>query len=379
MSDKRLQVIFAGGGTGGHLYPAIAIGEQLGDRSDCVDCHFVCSTRPLDAKLLSEEGVAFTPVAARPFALSPLRLAEFVRTWPSVVRSCRRVIESLAERGPVIVVAMGGFVSAPAAAAARKSRVPLVLVNLDATPGKANRWVAKRSDRVFTAAEPEGGGYARWERVRPIVRWAAIADGDRAFCRRELGLAPEKPLLLVTGASQGARSINAMMVRMLQTQPSRFMGWQVIHQCGPATLGGGGEFDERAIVAAYEKAGVAALVRPLFREMGRVWGAADVAISRCGAGSVAEAWANRVASVFLPYPYHKDEHQRKNAIPLERAGGAVIAKDHVDAAANEADAGSVLLGLMEEPEKREAMSRRLRELGPPDGAGVVAEAILGWK
>ncbi len=379
MSEKRLQVIFAGGGTGGHLYPAIAISEQLGDRSDSVDSHFVCSTRPLDAKLLSEEGVAFTPVAARPFALSPLRLAEFVRTWPSVVRACRRVIASLRERGPVVVVAMGGFVSAPAASAARKARVPLVLVNLDATPGKANRWVAKRSDRVFTAAEPEGRGYATWERVRPIVRWAAIADGDRAFCRRELGLDPDKPLLLVTGASQGARSINAMMVRMLQTQPSRFMGWQVIHQCGPATLGGGGEFDEQAIVNAYAKAGVPAVVKPLFREMGRVWGAAEVAISRCGAGSVAEAWANRVPSVFLPYPYHKDEHQRKNAIPLERAGGAVIVKDHVDAAANEADAGSVLLGLMDEPEKREAMTRRLRELGPPDGAGVVAEAILRLK
>ncbi len=379
MSEKRLQVIFAGGGTGGHLYPAIAISEQLGDRSDSVDSHFVCSTRPLDAKLLSEEGVAFTPVAARPFALSPLRLAEFVRTWPSVVRACRRVIASLRERGPVVVVAMGGFVSAPAASAARKARVPLVLVNLDATPGKANRWVAKRSDRVFTAAEPEGRGYAPWERVRPIVRWAAIADGDRAFCRRELGLDPDKPLLLVTGASQGARSINAMMVRMLHTQPSRFMGWQVIHQCGPATLGGGGEFDESAIVAAYAKAGVPAVVKPLFREMGRVWGAAEVAISRCGAGSVAEAWANRVPCVFLPYPYHKDEHQRKNAIPLERAGGAVIVKDHVDAAANEADAGSVLLGLMDEPEKREAMTRRLRELGPPDGAGVVAEAILRLK
>jgi UDP-N-acetylglucosamine--N-acetylmuramyl-(pentapeptide) pyrophosphoryl-undecaprenol N-acetylglucosamine transferase len=364
VSEKRLQVIFAGGGTGGHLYPAIAISEQLGDRSDSVDSHFVCSTRPLDAKLLSEEGVAFTPVAARPFALSPLRLAEFVRTWPSVVRACRRVIASLRERGPVVVVAMGGFVSAPAASAARKARVPLVLVNLDATPGKANRWVAKRSDRVFTAAEPEGRGYAPWERVRPIVRWAAIADGDRAFCRRELGLDPDKPLLLVTGASQGARSINAMMVRMLQTQPSRFMGWQVIHQCGPATLGGGGEFDESAIVAAYAKAGVPAVVKPLFREMGRVWGAAEVAISRCGAGSVAEAWANRVPCVFLPYPYHKDEHQRKN---------------HVDAAGNEADAGSVLLGLMDEPEKREAMTRRLRELGPPDGAGVVAEAILRLK
>ena len=154
------------------------------------------------------------------------------------------------------------------------------------------------------------------------------------------------------------------------------MGWQAIHQCGPATLGGGGEFDEKAITAAYEKAGVPAIVRPLFREMGRVWGAADVAISRCGAGSVAEAWANRVASVFLPYPYHKDEHQRLNAIPLEKAGGAVIVKDHVDAAANEADAGAILLELLAEPEKREAMREKLRELGPPDGAGAVARAIL---
>ncbi|HEX8877358.1 MAG TPA: UDP-N-acetylglucosamine--N-acetylmuramyl-(pentapeptide) pyrophosphoryl-undecaprenol N-acetylglucosamine transferase [Phycisphaerales bacterium] len=379
MSEHRLQVIFAGGGTGGHLYPAIAIHEQLADASDRVDSHFICSTRPLDAKLLTEEGVDFTPVAARPFALRPLPLAQFVRTWPAVVRHCRRVIEQLRERGPVVMVAMGGFVSAPAAAAARKARVPLVLVNLDATPGKANRWVAKRSRVVFTAAEPEGHAFSHWQRIRPIVRWAAIADGDRAFCRRELGLDPDKPLLLVTGASQGARSINALMVRMLETQPSRFLGWQVIHQCGPANLGGGGAIDEHAITAAYAKAGVPAMVRPLFREMGRVWGAADVALSRCGAGSVAEAWANRVPSIFLPYPFHKDEHQRKNAIPLERAGGAIIVKDHVDAAANQDSAGAALLDLLAEPEKRDAMREKLRELGPPDGAGAVARAILAMK
>jgi UDP-N-acetylglucosamine--N-acetylmuramyl-(pentapeptide) pyrophosphoryl-undecaprenol N-acetylglucosamine transferase len=126
----------------------------------------------------------------------------------------------------------------------------------------------------------------------------------------------------------------------------------------------------------YEAAKIRAIVRPLFREMGRVWGAAELAISRCGAGSVGEAWANRTPSIFLPYPFHKDQHQRQNALPLERAGGAVIVEDKVDAEANEAGAGRVLMELMADAAGRSEMRSKLRELGPADGAATVAKAIV---
>lgn len=376
----NLRVVFAGGGTGGHLYPALAIAEQLADRmtggGEQVESVFYCSTRPLDARILTEEGAAFVAIPARPFSLRPVELASFVRTWSGIVRRSRRQLRQEAEQGRVVVVSMGGFVSAPVVAAARKERLPVVLVNLDATPGRANKWVAKRSGVVLTAAEVDG--FPKWKRVRPIVRWAAIADGDRPFCRRELGLDPAANTLVVTGASQGARTINRLMMELIEQKRGAFEGWQVIHQCGPVATAKD-TLDERAIAAGYEKAGIRALVKPLFREMGRVFGAADLAIGRCGAGTVADAWANRVPSVFMPYPYHKDQHQRLNALPLETAGCAVIVQDRIDASANVADAGEVLLGLMADGSKRESMRDKLRELGPADGAGAVADAILACR
>ncbi|MBX3390347.1 MAG: UDP-N-acetylglucosamine--N-acetylmuramyl-(pentapeptide) pyrophosphoryl-undecaprenol N-acetylglucosamine transferase [Phycisphaeraceae bacterium] len=371
--EQSLRVIFAGGGTGGHLYPALAIAEQLTERAEGIESEFFCSTRPLDARILTEESAKFVAIPARPFSMRPRALAGFLWSWRSVVARCRRQLSREAKQGKTIVVAMGGFVSAPVVAAAKKEGLRVVLVNLDATPGRANRWVAGRSDAVFTAAEIAGD--ATWKRVRPIVRWAAIADGDRPFCRRELGLDPELKTLLVTGASQGARTINRLMVALLEHQRRAFEGWQVIHQCGPVAVAKD-SLDEKAIAVAYEKAGVRSIVKPLFREMGRVWGASDLAIGRCGAGSVGEAWANRVPSVFMPYPYHKDQHQRQNALPLEHAGGATIVKDEIDVAANEAEAGTVLVSLMADGAKREAMREKLRELGPADGASAIADAIL---
>ncbi|MBX3380805.1 MAG: UDP-N-acetylglucosamine--N-acetylmuramyl-(pentapeptide) pyrophosphoryl-undecaprenol N-acetylglucosamine transferase [Phycisphaeraceae bacterium] len=372
-TEQTLRVIFAGGGTGGHLYPALAVAEQLAERNDRVESVFLCSARPLDARILSEESVQFVPIPARPFSLRPLALASFVRTWPGVVRRCRRQLDQESRRGRTIVVAMGGFVSAPVVAAAKKERIPVLLVNLDATPGLANKWVAQRCERVFTAAEVSG--FPSWRRIRPIVRWAAIADGDRQFCRRELGLDPDLKTLLVTGASQGARTINRLMMALIEHRRSEFDGWQVIHQCGPVATTNDA-WDEKAITGAYDKAGIRALVKPLFREMGRVWGAADLAIGRCGAGSVGEAWANRVPCLFLPYPYHKDQHQRLNALPLERVGGAIIAQDRIEVLANETDAGVTLLSLMSDGARRDAMREKLRELGPADGAGALADAIL---
>jgi UDP-N-acetylglucosamine--N-acetylmuramyl-(pentapeptide) pyrophosphoryl-undecaprenol N-acetylglucosamine transferase len=110
--------------------------------------------------------------------------------------------------------------------------------------------------------------------------------------------------------------------------------------------------------------------------MGEWWGAAELGVSRSGAGSVAEAWANRVACVFLPYPYHRDEHQRWNAEPLERAGGAVIEKDMVKATANAEGAGRAIAGLMRDGARRDAMRAALARMGPADGASEAARRLL---
>lgn len=362
---RGLCVVFAGGGTGGHLFPALAIHEQLATMGD-VRAVYLCSRRPLDAEILKTEGVEFEAIPAEPFGLHPKRMLRFMWTWGDAVRAARTAIRRLKRTSArVEVVAMGGFAAAPVAHAARLERCRVTLVNLDAVPGRANRLMSKRASTILTATAARGYD---WTVVPPIVRKAALAPGDMASCRRELGLEPSRPTLLVTGASQGAGSINKLMLAMVTQHAPAFTGWQVIHQTGKS--------DTQELRQAYAGAGVPALVEPFFHVMGTLWGAADCAVSRCGAGSVAEAWANKVPSIFLPYPYHKDEHQRRNAEPLEHAGGCEIVTDRIVSQTNLTDAGARVLVLMADAPRREAMRAALAQLGPADGAARVARAIV---
>ena len=366
---STLGVVFAGGGTGGHLFPAVAVLEALRKHDLRITVNFLCSTREIDARILRAQGVPFTPIPAQPMAMHPVRLARFAWRWGGAVRAARIELQKMkTECDRLWVLATGGFVAAPVVQAARAERVEVLLLNQDAPPGKANRWIARHAERVFTTAEVERLG---WERIPPVVRQVAVAPGDAAECRRQLGLDPNRPVLFVTGASQGAQSLNEFLTAFVRTHTGFLQqnGWQIIHQTGAT--------DNTSWQEACAEAGIPAVVEQFFDAMGVCWGAADLAVSRAGAGSVAEAWANRVPTVFLPYPYHRDEHQRYNAEPLARAGGAVIERDRIEMEANLASVGSHLLGLLDEPTKLAAMRKALAGLGPVDGADRLASELLG--
>ncbi len=366
-------ILFAGGGTGGHLFPGLAIAECVMEECPDARIRFLCSERPGDAEMLRAERlnnkpVEFVQIPAQPFSLRPKAIMKFLGHWGKSVRAGRAEIAAARASGNrVIVVAMGGFVAAPVVQAARVERCPVVMVNLDATPGRANGWIARHAVKVLTAAAVEGRS---WEVIPPIVRRAAHAPGSPAECRRRLGLDPERPTLFVTGASLGARSINQFLMAFVEAhaQVLRDGGWQVIHQTGKS--------DTEELSAVYNSARIAACVQPFFREMGLAWGAADMAVSRAGAGSVAEAWCNRVPTVFLPYPFHSDQHQKRNAQPLVAAGAAVMATDQVDPGANMRSAAPVVLALLQDRDRRNALCGALRALGPTDGARRAARVVL---
>jgi UDP-N-acetylglucosamine--N-acetylmuramyl-(pentapeptide) pyrophosphoryl-undecaprenol N-acetylglucosamine transferase len=147
----------------------------------------------------------------------------------------------------------------------------------------------------------------------------------------------------------------------------RLRPWQVLHQCGTV--------DRTPIAAAYTEAGLEARVVDYLDTMGLAWRGAELAISRAGAGSVAEAWANATPTVFLPNPYHADQHQRHNAEPLAAAGGARIVADEIDPARNVAVLTPVLGELIDDPSRRQAMRRAAQESCPPDGATAVAQWV----
>lgn len=361
-------IILAGGGTGGHISPGLAIAERIRMISPGARLVFACSTRAIDASMLREAGAEFSPIRAQGFGSHPRQAVRFLL---SLIRARRDADELIARTKPAWVVSLGGFVTPPVVAAARRRNVPVLLVNLDATPGRANRWVAKRATKVVSAvAVSELPGFASAVIGMPIRR-IAIAPASTELCRAELGLDPATPVLLITGASQGAQSLNDLGLELARTHASAFKEWQVLHLCGANPAGGIARYER-----AWREAGVRAAVVPFLYRIGVAWGAAELALSRAGASSVAEAQANRIPTLFAPYPFHHDLHQRANAMPLVNAGAAALELDLVDPAKNMSGLGAVLVRLMGSAQQRAQMRRALAEIPPPDSAEQIAEYLL---
>lgn len=365
VSTSSNTFIFAGGGSGGHISPGLAIAERLNEISPDSAALFVCSQRAIDAAMLSEAGEEFVPVPASPPSFKP---AGAIKFWSNFAQTKRIVKRLIRQRNVSAVVTLGGFVAAPVVSAAKSCGVPVILVNLDTPPGRANQWMARRSDVVISAIDlPTMPGFASQVVGMPIRR-RAIASMSATECRLRLRTPPNLPHLFVTGASQGATSINAFMVALAQSQPDLFRGWHVYH-----LTGAGAEID---VHNAYAAAGISATVQPFLGEIGLAWGAADLAISRAGASSVAEAAANFVPTLFLPYPYHKDMHQKHNAQPLVDLGGAFMAIDRVDPKQNVETIGPILRDLMTSASRRQSMREKLRANPPRDAALTIAKMLV---
>ena len=364
--NDTLRITLAGGGSGGHIYPNLAVLEALEHRlgADAVSARFLVSTRAIDRSILEAERRPFSVIPAMPVQLRPLAMARLVFGWGRAVRAARTAIR---EHRSQVVLATGGFVSAPVSFAARAEGVPFVLLNLDAVAGKANRFSARSAAvRLTTVTGPRVP--APWEAIRPVVRASALTLGTPAECRERLGLDPDRLTLLVTGGSQGARSINQMMARLTRDAPKPFKDWQILHQCGTG--------DSAEQQAAYGRAWANAVCVDYIDDMASAWGAADLAVARCGAGTVSEIWAARVPSVLLPYPYHRDNHQALNAERLSIADAAIIHTDRIEAEANVAEAGDTILELMQDEQARLAMRSAFDQLGPTDGAETVAGRVI---
>ncbi len=367
MAPDTPTILFAGGGTGGHIFPNLAIAERLGEiipDASRWQAHFVISKRPLDRTLLEEARTNFTTLEVRPFTSRPWLWPRWVRSWHHSMRDVKSLIRA---HRVVAVVATGGFVSVPVVVAAARAGGAVALVNLDAVPGKANRATARRCEKIFTVYP-----HASWPAGQHIglpLRRSAVASGDAASSRRRIGLAPDRSTLLILGGSQGARSLNRMIRPLLTRTPniSRLLtSWQVFH------IAGSDNEQVESLESAYADTAVPARVVPFCELMGEAWGAASLAISRAGAGSVAEARANAVPTIFLPYPHHRDQHQKLNAASMVKAGGAIILEDQIDPDRNASSVASVLAPLLDFSQKRDAMRRALNEPGDVDGSAEVA-------
>jgi len=359
-SETIPSVAIACGGTGGHLFPGLAVAEVLA-RSGCavslmvsqkeVDQHAVTSAPSMDVVTLPAVGLVNGQIRA------------FLRGfW----RSYQQTKQRFYARPPQAVLAMGGFISAPPVLAGRRLGARTFVHESNSIPGRANRWLAPLVDAAFVGF-PAAADRLRCQTVQATgtpVR-PQFRPMDAAACRIALGLEADRPVLLVMGGSQGAQAVNQLLNQSLPLLSDRLPGLQFLHLTGAA------DFDR--VRAAYSTHKGKAVVRPFLTEMEMALAAATVAVSRAGASSLAELAAMRVPAVLVPYPSAADNHQFYNAWAMVERGAVRMLEQEK---ATPEMLVEMVRGLIEKPEPRATMKEALAQWHRPDAAERIAAQIL---
>jgi len=365
MRETGYRIFLAGGGTGGHLYPGLAIAEAIRRLAPEAAIAFSSTRREIDRTVLAGCGCPVTPIDARPFRLAPW-------VWPafllSLARSGNQMRRRFREFCPDVVVGLGGFGSYAPVRVGQKYGAATVVLNPDIVPGRANRRLARRADRVFcqfdeTVAALGGTATRTGCPIRPSLFNHTREDGLAAF-----GLDPSRKTLLVTGASLGARTVNRAVVAMLKDRglPE---GWQVLHLTGHK--------DHDEVAAAYRGVSAPVVVRPYAEKMGLAYAVADLAVARAGASTIAELLAAGVPTLFMPYPFHRDQHQVQQARAVERLGAAAVVEDRpADPEDTWRRLAEALGSLMKDMARLGVMGGRARAAGRPQAAETIAREIL---
>jgi UDP-N-acetylglucosamine--N-acetylmuramyl-(pentapeptide) pyrophosphoryl-undecaprenol N-acetylglucosamine transferase len=359
--------VLTGGGTGGHVYPGLAIAEALRASAPDIAVLFVGGDR-LEARIVPAEGWRFARLPARGLPRRPGP----AMVWALVVTAvgALRALWLLLRWRPDVVVATGGYVCVPVGLAAIVLGRPLVLQEQNLRPGLATRVLARRA-RWASVPHADAGAHLRARRTEvtgvPLRRRATT--GDRTRGRERWGLAEDRLTLLVIGGSQGAASLNRATCRLadLLMYEGRL---QILHHTGPEHLAW-----VRAAIGHREHVGPPAVRHqavPFLDPVGDAYACADLVLCRAGASTLAEVTAWGLPAIVVPYPHAADAHQDDNAAILVRAGAAVrIADDALD--------GTVLVetvsALLADPARRAAMAEASRGLGRPDAAEIVAALV----
>jgi UDP-N-acetylglucosamine--N-acetylmuramyl-(pentapeptide) pyrophosphoryl-undecaprenol N-acetylglucosamine transferase len=363
---SALRVVIAGGGTGGHLYPGIAVARELLRRLPEARITFAGTARGIESRVVPKEGFeldvlrstglkgAGVAALARGFALLPLSGAD---AWRIISR-----------RSPHVVVGVGGYSSGPVVLTAALRRIPTLLLEQNAVPGVTNRLLARFVSaaavtfestvtyfgrRGFVAGNPVRAEFFQAQTNGGAERAADTGDGARRATR-----------VLIFGGSQGAHAINMAMVEAAP-RLARHGGLDITHQTG--------ERDLESVRDGYRRAGLEARVEPFLYSMDREVKAADVVICRAGATTIAELTAAGRAAILVPLPTAADDHQRKNAEVLAAAGAAEL----IDQKTLTGDLlAQRLLALAADHARRAAMVEAARRLARPDAARTIVDRLL---
>ena len=351
-----VSLVVAGGGTGGHLFPGVAVARELMARVPAATVTFVGTAAGIEARVIPREGLTLDTIRSAGLkGKSPAALLRGLLLLPLSALDAWQVIS---RRRPSVVIGVGGYSSGPVVALAALRGVPTLLMEQNATPGLTNRLLA----RVVRAAA------VTYEESLATFGRKAFVSGNPVrpefFAPDVRDAAPGRTRVLVFGGSQGAHAINVAMAEAasaLAVAP----GVEVTHQTG--------ERDLSMVREAYAAAGLAARVEPFLYEMDREMRAADVIVCRAGATTLAELTAAGRAAILIPLPTATDDHQRKNADALVRQGAARVIDQRELTGARLAED---VLAVARDAGARERMAAAARGLARPDAARVIVDKVL---
>ncbi|HEY6876689.1 MAG TPA: undecaprenyldiphospho-muramoylpentapeptide beta-N-acetylglucosaminyltransferase [Polyangiales bacterium] len=364
------RVILAGGGTGGHLFPGIAVYEELKRREPELEMLFVGTARGLETKVIPSLNERLVCLDVGPLkGRTTTQLMKNLIALPTAGLEAAKLVRSFK---PSLVIGVGGYAAGPMVAAAAALGVPTALLEQNAGVGLTNRLLARAVDRAYVSfketidAFPQG--VAQW--VGNPVRRNFVDAGNMARMD-PAGFEMRARRVLVIGGSQGARSLNQVVPEALATAAHAITArggrpLEIVHQTGHAMC--------EAVRARYEELGLNATVTPFIDDMPRAYASAALVIGRAGATSIAEICAIGRPSILIPIPL-ADDHQWPNAHALHEAGAAVAMREG-DVTAE--SLGATVAKLMSEPEQRRRMAEAARALGRPDAAAAIVDDLCAW-
>ncbi|MDD2464546.1 MAG: undecaprenyldiphospho-muramoylpentapeptide beta-N-acetylglucosaminyltransferase [Desulfobulbus sp.] len=307
-----MRLIVAGGGTGGHLFPGIAVANAMREKISTTQVLFIGTSRLLDQQTLANLGYELAALECG--GVKGLGLKTRIRNllqMPGAVFEARRLLRRFQ---PDLVLGVGGYVTGPVLLAARSLGVPIAIHEQNSVPGMANRLAGKLADRVFISlpCKPEFAPEKTLQTGNPVrgeILAAAATPSDQST----------PPTLLVLGGSQGAHRVNLLMLEAMEILAGQQVQVNLIHQTGGA--------DEDLVRQGYERIGIQAEVSAFIQDMAAVYRRADLAVSRAGATTLAELAVMGLPALLIPYPYAADDHQTTNGQYYEKGHGCKVLRE----------------------------------------------------
>lgn len=348
-----MRIIIAGGGTGGHVIPALAIAQQLKKQFDA-EVLFIGTARGIETRLVPQAGFPLELVQVG--ALKNVSLMTRAKTMFDLPRAIAASSRMLSEFDPEVVIGVGGYASGPAMVAAIRRRLPTLAFEPNVVPGFANRMIARWVSAAAVHFE---------ETCRYFPRCRVTGVPVRASFFSIAAKTDGPPTLLVFGGSQGARAINQAMIESLTGLRAKIPGIHIVHQTG--------QRDYDRVLAAYSESGVSGEVYRFIDDMPGTFGRVDLLVCRSGASTVGEITAAGKPAIFVPFPAAADDHQNVNARALERVGAAVVVEESNLGAAYLVDTIAALIG---DSGRLRSMSVAARSLAHPKAVEEIAEMVM---